>query len=97
MAELAVMELCLAPSNPYSNQVAQDNNAKPAPSVQGGFAKPSGASPIKPIIKSESASSSEPPKVSASILSKSDITLDHLAVMEKWPEFLVKIKNYQIY
>ena len=28
------------------------------------------------------------------LLNKSDINLDHISVMEKWPEFLVKIKKY---
>ena len=100
--ELAVMELCLATNNTYTNQLNQDAPLKPLPLSPLAQIKQSATFKSAPASNNISNSQAEFPKkeaikietVNVSMQNKSSLNLDHVAVMEKWPEFLVKIKKY---
>ena len=95
--ELVVMELCLLNQ---SNTVQNDlkGRVEPIPTLKNSFKQ-------NPINNNSANESSAPAKKmtlvsiknnqnNTPLLNKSDINLDHISVMEKWPEFLVKIKKY---
>ncbi|MHB8903691.1 MAG: DNA polymerase III subunit gamma/tau [Patescibacteria group bacterium] len=80
--ELVIMELCLLnQNNNLINQPDLKSRVESAPSLKNSFK-------AKSIAPAKNIENNPPP------LNKSDINLDHIAVMEKWPEFLVKIKKY---
>jgi DNA polymerase-3 subunit gamma/tau len=96
--ELVVMELCLLNQNNNPiNQSDTRGRVEPVLPVKNSFKQSatnsSESKPIEPI-KTVLSAPIKNIQSNAPLLNKSDISLDHIAVMEKWPEFLVKIKKY---
>ncbi len=92
--ELAVAELCLGADRPSWPPTGSDGfnpegdrpKAAPAKTVSGSQGRI-----MKKEIRNDIAANNEKP---ASKAEKSAIGLDAAAVMDKWPEFLVRIKKY---
>lgn len=102
--ELAVMDLCLASPTNYNNIVSSDTLIK-AVKNSSPINKTNVVTNKSEVIKTASINSqtealSVPqniqniPENNSRIINNEVISLDHLAVLEKWPEFLVKIKKY---
>lgn len=90
--ELAVIELCLfktAAAEPVlTGQTNLKTPLKPAAALKNSTARES--APAKPALFKEENNPSDLNKT----LNKEILNLSHSAVMEKWAEFLIKIKKY---
>ena len=92
--ELAIVEFCLAPARSASTPVSSGTErtwSKTSSPIKGG-AEPFKGGAIKkeePEITSNDSSA-----VTGAVTKKVIINLDQEQVLEKWPEFLVKIKKY---
>jgi len=80
--ELAVMELCLSVQTSFSGSSIAVRPTMPAKDT------------VTSAVSGEQSLTKINSTQTNTVLNKSDLSLNHIMVMEKWPEFLVKIKKY---